>query len=117
MGAVEHLFSYGTLRQPEVQRSTFGRQLPTMDDALLGYRLETVMITDQDVVATSGSSEHPILIPTGRDDDLVPGSVLEMTPMDLKAADEYEVEDYQRVSVRLLSGLTAWVYVAANDLH
>jgi len=30
----------------------------------------------------------------------------------LVAADAYEVSDYQRVSVRLASGLDAWVYVS-----
>ena len=39
--AAEHLFSYGTLRQLEVQRSTFARVLPTSDDALSNYRLMT----------------------------------------------------------------------------
>ena len=30
-----------------------------------------------------------------------------------RAADAYEVDDYHRVSVKLASGLEAWVYIAA----
>jgi hypothetical protein len=47
----ELLFSYGTLRQREVQLSTFGRVL----DGIVGFDLDYVMITDPHVIATSGS--------------------------------------------------------------
>jgi hypothetical protein len=39
--------------------------------------------------------------------------VFEVTTAELAAADEYEVADYKRVSVRLKSGVQAWVYVRA----
>lgn len=107
------LFSYGTLRQAEVQRELFGGPVPTTDDALLGWRLEWVTITDPRVLASSGSDRHPILRP-GEAGDVVPGACLELDDAQLARADEYEVDDYMRVEVRLVSGLTAWVYVAAN---
>ncbi|MFI0741396.1 hypothetical protein ACH4PU_25450 [Streptomyces sp. NPDC021100] len=59
------LFSYGTPRQAEVQRSLFGRELTGVPDALPGYRLATVEITDPHVVVLSGSAHHPILRPAG----------------------------------------------------
>jgi hypothetical protein len=31
------------------------------------------------------------------------------------AADDYEVDEYTRVAVRLGSGVEAWVYVAGTD--
>jgi hypothetical protein len=36
-GPAELLFSYGTLRQPEVQRTTFGRELEGRPDAIVGF--------------------------------------------------------------------------------
>jgi len=38
----ELLFSYGTLRQPEVQRATFGREIDGRPDAIVGYDLAYV---------------------------------------------------------------------------
>lgn len=110
----ELLFSYGTLRLPDVQRANFGRLLVGIDDALAGFRLATVRITDPDVVAQSGSAEHPILVRTDDPRDRVPGTALEVTPEELLAADAYEVDDYVRTLTSLTSGRAAWVYVAAS---
>lgn len=109
----ELLFSYGTLRQRDVQLITFGRELDGSEDAIVGYRLDWITITDPHVIAASGSDRHPILKP-GTEDDAVDGSVFEITDDELVAADEYEVDDYQRVQVPLRSGKQAWVYVPAT---
>jgi gamma-glutamylcyclotransferase (GGCT)/AIG2-like uncharacterized protein YtfP len=106
------LFSYGTLRDPAVQTSTFGRRLDGRDDRIVGFRLEQVEITDPDVLAVSGARFHPILVPSGDAGDVVAGSALEVTEADLQRADDYEVDDYHRVEAPLASGGTAWVYVA-----
>ena len=108
------LFSYGTLRQPEVQRATFGREIDGRPDAIVGYHLEYVTITDPHVIATSGSDRHPILKPTDRSGAAVEGTVFAITEADLAAADEYEVDDYRRIAVPLRSGEQAWVYVFAG---
>ena len=105
------LFSYGTLRDPAVQKANFGRELAGHDDRVLGFRLDRVEITDPDVLAVSGQTFHPILHPTGDPADSVAGSVLELTDDELLRADEYEVDDYHRTEARLASGDTAWVYV------
>ncbi len=110
----ELLFSYGTLQQPEVQRATFGRELDGQRDAIVGYDLDYVTITDPHVIATSGSDRHPILRPTDRTDAHVDGTVFAISEADLAAADEYEVDDYRRIAVPLASGATAWVYVLAG---
>ena len=112
MADVERLFSYGTLRFPRVQRETFGAELPTVPDALIGWRLGVLRITDAAVLALSGAAEHPILERTGDASDRVDGSVLELTRAQLAAADRYEVDDYARVAVTLESGVEAWVYAA-----
>ncbi|BBZ48417.1 gamma-glutamylcyclotransferase [Mycobacterium heidelbergense] len=110
----ELLFSYGTLRQPEVQRATFGRELDGHLDAIVGYDLDYVTITDPHVVATSGSDRHPILRPSDRADAHVDGTVFAISEAELAAADQYEVDDYRRIAVPLRSGATAWVYVFAG---
>ncbi len=110
------LFSYGTLRQPEVQLATFGRLLEGRETAVVGYRLEWLTITDPAVIATSGSDRHPLLVPAGPDsaETRVTGAVFRITPSELRAADEYEVDDYTRVLVPLDTGEEAWVYVFAG---
>ena len=105
------LFSYGTLRQPEVQRATFGRLLEGTPDSITGYELATLTITDPAVVATSGSDQHPVLRRSSRPGAAVPGTAFRISADELLAADGYEVDDYTRVRVTLESGGTAWVYV------
>jgi gamma-glutamylcyclotransferase (GGCT)/AIG2-like uncharacterized protein YtfP len=108
----EYLFSYGTLQQDEVHQASFGRLLKGAPDALVGWKQEMVEITDPDVLAKSGKRHHPIVMP-GDASDRVPGMAFEITAEELAAADRYEVSDYKRVSAKLASGLTAWVYVKA----
>lgn len=108
----ELLFSYGTLRLPAVQQATFGRLLDGEEDAILGYRVEMLTITDPDVLATSGVAEHPVLVPSRGADAEVEGTVFEITADELAAADRYEVDDYERVAVPARSGRTVWAYVA-----
>jgi gamma-glutamylcyclotransferase (GGCT)/AIG2-like uncharacterized protein YtfP len=108
------LFSYGTLRQREVQLTTFGRELDGHDDAIVGYDLDYVTITDPHVVNTSGSDRHPILRPSDRPDAHVDGTVFAISETELAAADQYEVDDYRRIAVPLRSGRQAWVYVFAG---
>jgi len=108
------LFSYGTLRQENVQRATFGRLLEGRPDALAGYALSPMPIDDPEVVATSGLAVHTIARPSGDPGDLVPGIVFSVTPTELEAADRYEVDGIVRIRVRLASGAEAFVYVAAE---
>ncbi|OGT26315.1 MAG: UDP-N-acetylmuramate--alanine ligase [Gammaproteobacteria bacterium RIFCSPLOWO2_02_FULL_42_14] len=110
----EKLFSYGTLRYEEVQLSTFGRKLKGSADTLHGYQLSQLTIHNSDVIATSGNAVHPILIETNNNNDKVDGVVFDVTAKELAQADQYEVDDYQRVQVMLESGVHAWVYVQAE---
>lgn len=110
----ELLFSYGTLQQRGVQLSTFGRQLAGRPDAVAGFDLHYVTITDPQVIAASGSNRHPILKPSDRPDAAVPGIVFAVSTAELAAADDYEVEAYRRISVPLRSGASAWVYAFAG---
>jgi gamma-glutamylcyclotransferase (GGCT)/AIG2-like uncharacterized protein YtfP len=106
------LFSYGTLRQDNVQLAQFGRLLKGAPDALPGWKREMVEITDPDVLAKSGERFHPI-VTAGAPNDEVAGMVFEIGETELAAADRYEVADYKRIAVTLKSGRDAWVYVKA----
>lgn len=108
---MERLFSYGTLQQENVQLATFGRRLSGAPDALVGFKQDLVEITDPDVLAKSGERFHPIVARSGDSADRVSGTVFEISPEELAAADAYEVSDYERVSAQLASGGSAWVYV------
>jgi gamma-glutamylcyclotransferase (GGCT)/AIG2-like uncharacterized protein YtfP len=107
------LFSYGTLQDKKVQIAQFGRELRGQADSIPGYRQSLLEITDPDVLAKSGKTHHPIVEPSPDPADEVSGTVFEITAQELAAADEYEVSDYQRVSVKLKSGAQAWVYIRA----
>jgi len=111
----ENLFSYGTLRYENVQLSTFGRKLTGLTDSLPGYYLKTVRITDPEVIAKSGEDVHSIILFSGNHQDQVPGTVFKISQEELEQADKYEVADYKRIKVNLLSGLSAWVYVSIHS--
>lgn len=109
--ATENLFSYGTLRLEEVQVETFGRRLDGEPDTLPGYRLVMITITDEDFVIKSGTADHRNLEFTGDETDIVEGFVFKVTKQELEKADAYEPEGYERMTARLRSGGSAWVFV------
>jgi len=94
------VFSYGSLQRPEVQRSTFGRELEGRADELPNYEL-------------GQKGPHTNIILNGRGDSRVAGTVFEITDAELLATDRYEAADnYGRIGVVLASGRQAWVYVS-----
>ena len=108
------LFSYGTLRQANVQLATFGRLLEGRADSLVGFALSPLDIDDPEVIATSGSALHTIARPTGNPADLIPGIVFALSQKELEAADRYEVDACTRIEAVLASGARAFVYVGAE---
>ena len=108
------LFSYGTLQLPEVQRATFGRLLQGRPDALPGYILASLPISDPQVVRLSGSPVHSIARRTGRAEDSVPGVVFLISRAELDRADAYEVDAYGRAEAVLASVTPAFVYVGPD---
>jgi len=108
------LFSYGTLRQTDIQRALFGREIRSEADRLTGFELGTVTIRDPDVIRLSGSDRHPILRRAGAD-SAAEGTALALTQAEIEAADRYEVADYVRIPVTLASGRQAFVYVHAQE--
>jgi gamma-glutamylcyclotransferase (GGCT)/AIG2-like uncharacterized protein YtfP len=111
----EALFAYGTLQLPAVQQAQFGRFLSGQSDVLPGYLMGEVKIGDDEVVHISGATHHPAIFPGGGDEDRVEGMVYYLSPQELASADEYEVDEYVRQRVTLLSGIKAWVYVGVAE--
>jgi len=109
----QRLFSYGTLRQENVQLSLFGRRLDGEPDFVAGFTLSSVTIEDPDVVGQSGLETHPILVSAVDSAAEVAGTVFLLSAEELAVADDYEVSPYVRVQAPLRSGGIAWVYVMA----
>ena len=112
----ESLFSYGTLRQEDVQLATFGRRLAGQPDALVGYALKIIQIQDRSFAAKNGAHQRTLQF-TGSASDVVEGAALALTRQELDQADEYEPDDYERVRVQLRSGLDAWVYLQPDEIQ
>ena len=110
----EFLFAYGTLQLEAVQMATFGRRLTGTSDTLRGFELVSLKIEDQAVVAISGKAHHTMARFTGRDSDVLSGTVFTVTPDEIQSADKYEVAAVKRVAVVLESGVRAWAYVDAR---
>ncbi|HMO74897.1 MAG TPA: gamma-glutamylcyclotransferase [Sphingopyxis sp.] len=117
MEATEPLFAYGTLQYADVQREQFGRLLDGSADALAGFRLGRIAITDPEVVRKSGETHYPVLAPDGEISQPVGGTLYWITKQELATADIYEAGEYERRRVTLESGRSAWVYVAAPGLE
>jgi len=101
----QHLFSYGTLQQKDVQIATFGRELTGRPDALPGHT-RTLVADPRD--ETPNANVEPSPNPA----DAVTGTVFEVTEPELAAADKYEEPaNYHRISVTLQSGQQSWIYV------
>ena len=108
------LFSYGTLQQPAVQLSTFGRLLDGHVDELVGFELAVFTVTDAAFVTKSGKADHATVQFNGLRDSRVRGMVFEVTDSELARADAYEPAGYARVSAPLASGGRSWVYADAR---
>jgi hypothetical protein len=111
------LFSYGTLQDESVQRSTFGRPLRGEPDELVGFERAIFTIEDPAFVASSGRADHAIVRPSAEGDGRVRGTVLELTDDDLALSDRYEPAGYARVLAPLASGRRAWVYADARFVN
>ena len=106
------IFSYGSLRDERVQRSTFGRTLAGWEDHVVGFELSSVTIDEPDAVAMSGRTQHANLVAADRTASRVAGMVFEITDAELASVDSYErVFHYERIEAALATGGHAWVYV------
>ncbi|HEA20284.1 MAG TPA: gamma-glutamylcyclotransferase [Pricia antarctica] len=101
MEKIIYLFTYGTLQDERLHHAFFQKKLEGFEDKLVAYRISEAKADGVYLMA-----EH-----TGDEKDSIEGIVYEIVEEDLKAADEYEGALYQRISVTLISGKNAWVYI------
>lgn len=106
----ENLFSYGTLQEERVQLELFGRILHGAKDALRGWKISLIEITDESFLAKGEETIQKTLVFSNDENDLVEGTVFEISEDELLLADRYEPENYRRKKVTLRSGKEAWIY-------
>ncbi len=102
---MEHLFTYGTLKDEQVQQYIFGRILIGKSDFLKGFQWHKNAVYGR----------YPLVVQTNDPQHKVAGMVYEVSNSDLALADVYETSAYQRQMVTLESGLEAWLYVKNSD--
>jgi gamma-glutamylcyclotransferase (GGCT)/AIG2-like uncharacterized protein YtfP len=107
-----YLFSYGTLQQERVQVNLYGRVLNGIPDSLPGYRLMSIRITDEVFLLKGEQQWQNTLVHTDNAQDEVAGTVFSLTDAELLSTDQYEPAGYHRISVTLVSGRNAWIYIA-----
>ncbi len=95
------IFIYGTLRDPAVQREVFGRVIEGTPDHLDGYGLGEVETRD-------GRFPNLFL----EEGSAVAGTVVELDEDELRRADDYETDAYERRAFVLASGRAAEAYIA-----
>lgn len=96
---MEKLFVYGTLQDPDIQKSLVGRIIFGAPARLANYEKTTIHL---------GGRVYPIVRPA--EDKAVSGMVLEVTEQELARFDRYETNAYRRIKAKLDSGHTVWVY-------
>jgi gamma-glutamylcyclotransferase (GGCT)/AIG2-like uncharacterized protein YtfP len=107
MKKTDFLFSYGILQKEKFQLESLGKTLIGARDSLRGYRLSLFEIKDHFVAGL-----HPMAMLTRDNNDIIDGTIYEITVEELDLLDSLKVDDYKRVKEILESGKEAWVYVA-----
>jgi gamma-glutamylcyclotransferase (GGCT)/AIG2-like uncharacterized protein YtfP len=113
----ENIFSYGTLQKEKVQMELFGRILQGSADMLRGYKTAIIEIRDESFLSKGEEKYQQTLIATANKNDIIKGTVLEITAKELLLADTYEPDNYKRNKVVLDSGKEAWIYVASAETN
>src|SRR5215468_4000215 len=91
----ELLFSYGTLQRSEIQVSTFGRLLDGRPDQIPGYEIALIPIADPATAIALGMTHYQNIKFTGRNEDIIEGTVFRVTREELEQSDDYEIDaDY-----------------------
>jgi hypothetical protein len=80
------LFSYGTLQDEPVQRTTFGRKLEGARDQLPGFEMMPLTLDDPAVVAATGTASHKNASYKG-DGAAISGTVFEVTREEIEKSD------------------------------
>ena len=101
------IFSHGSLQQPDVQVSIYGRVLDGEPDELVDCIHTQVEVPTWHKAAAVGATHYANV-------EFFPGSGGRVAGRVFELTDAYEHDaEYVRVKVTLASGRHAWVYVSA----
>ena len=93
------IFAYGSLRKTGVQIKLLGKQLDGTPDSILGWKA----IYD---VPLDGETYSRLVVER---DGIVFGSIIELTPEEIKIIDEYETP-YRRIPMKTKGGIEVETY-------
>ena len=82
------------------------------NDALRIYKATIIEIKDKAFLAKGEENLQQTLVHSQYSNDVIKGTVFEVTQEELLVADKYGPENYNRITVMLQSGKEAWVYIA-----
>jgi gamma-glutamylcyclotransferase (GGCT)/AIG2-like uncharacterized protein YtfP len=100
------IFAYGTLYDKDIQLSEFGTHFYVEDD--MDY------IRGYDIIDVKMCGEYyKVAIESGA--TLVAGSIIHIPDSYLELIDQYEGKEYERISVKTLSGVDCQMYVKRVD--
>lgn len=99
MADSQHVFVYGTLINPEVQRRIIGRLVEGTPDTLENVTKSEIKL---------GANTYPILVEAQGHN--VDGHILTVTPTELARIDKYETDAYRRLRMQTKNGVDVWVY-------
>ncbi len=100
----QNIFTYGTLRDSDVQKKLFNRVLNGSSDVLNNYVKYLITIDNESFYCIKQEEGMR-----------VEGMVYQLSNDELLIADDYEGDEYVRINVALQSGLNSWVYVKPMD--
>jgi hypothetical protein len=108
----EYLFSYGTLQKDITQLKLFGRLLNGAKDILKGYKFSPIEVTDKAFLSKGEEKIQLTVTPSQDKEDIIHGTVFEISEEELLLADKYEPDNYKRIQIELETGKKAWIYAA-----
>jgi gamma-glutamylcyclotransferase (GGCT)/AIG2-like uncharacterized protein YtfP len=97
------LFSYGTLRDKEVQLEEFGVNFEIESD------IEEISGYDMSEINIDGNF-YNILV-EGKNESTIKGSIVHIPDDMIHLVDDYEGKPYKRISVKTISGRDCMIYV------
>lgn len=103
---MENLFAYGTLKDKRIQETVFGKVLTGTPDSVTGFTTKEIKIEEE-----FGVTPYPIIVETKNPEDVVTGTLYQLTETQLQQADTYEGIHYKRIEVKLESNVIAWTYL------
>ncbi len=97
------IFSYGTLCDPIIQKSVFDRTFDVDQD--MDY------ISGWDIIRVKMYGDYYNVLIPGDSSSIIMGAIVNIPDELLELVDEYEGEEYKRISIKTMTGNDCQVYV------